>query len=315
MTNASASAGAAAMTRRQAWWLAIRPKTLPAAVGPVLVGIGLAAADAAFSLLPALAALAGALLLQIASNLANDYYDFVKGYDRVDRKGPTRVAASGLISLRELKLGLLVVLALAAGVGVYLIWRGGLPILIIGVAGMISAVIYSGGPFPLSANGLGDLFVFVFFGLAAVVGAYYVQALTVTPAAWIAAVAPGALITAILVVNNLRDIESDARAGKRTLAVRLGATGARAEYTLLLAAAFATPLALLALQTWQGTAQPADVLILLPWLTLPKALRLRAAIYGPAEGPAMNLALAGTAQLSLWFSALFAVGLALSGLL
>lgn len=315
MTNTSASAKLPSLTRRQAWWLAIRPKTLPAAVGPVLVGIGLAVGDGVFNLLPALAALAGALLLQIASNLANDYYDFVKGYDQADRKGPTRVAASGLISLRELRLGLLVVLALAAVVGVYLIWVGGLPILIIGLAGMISAVIYSGGPFPLSANGLGDLFVFVFFGLAAVVGTYYVQALTVTPAAWIAAIAPGTLITAILVVNNLRDIDTDARAGKRTLAVRLGASGARAEYTLLLALAFLTPLAMLAALALQASLQAVDLLALLPWLTLPKALRLRGIIYSAAEGPAMNQALAGTAQLSLWFSALFAIGLAASGLL
>ncbi len=315
MTEMFASADLPNLTRRQAWWLAIRPKTLPAAVGPVLVGIGLAVGDSVFNLVPALAALAGALLLQIASNLANDYYDFVKGYDQADRKGPTRVAASGLISLRELRLGLLVVLALAAVVGAYLIWVGGLLILIIGVAGMISAVIYSGGPFPLSANGLGDLFVFVFFGLAAVVGTYYVQALTVTPAAWIAAVAPGTLITAILVVNNLRDIDTDARAGKRTLAVRLGAAGARGEYTLLLALAFATPLVMLAALALQASLQAGDLLALLPWLTLPKALRLRGIIYSAAEGPAMNKALAGTAQLSLWFSALFAIGLAASGLL
>lgn len=315
MTNTSASAGVAGTTRRQAWWLAIRPKTLPAAVGPVLVGIGLAAGDGLFSLLPALAALAGALLLQIASNLANDYYDFVKGYDQADRKGPTRVAASGLISLRELRLGLLVVLALAAVVGVYLIWVGGLPILIIGVAGMISAVIYSGGPFPLSANGLGDLFVFIFFGLAAVVGTYYVQALMVTPVVWIAAVAPGTLITAILVVNNLRDIDTDARAGKRTLAVRLGAAGARAEYTLLLVVAFVTPPAMLTVLALQDSLHASNFLALLPWLTLPKALGLRGVIYSEIEGPALNKALGGTAQLSLWFSALFAAGLALSGLM
>ena len=303
------------MNRRQAWWLAIRPKTLPAAVGPVLVGIGLAVGDGVFSLLPALAALTGALLLQIASNLANDYYDFVKGYDQADRTGPTRVAASGLISLRELKLGLAVVLALAALVGAYLIWVGGLPILIIGVAGMISAVIYSGGPFPLSANGLGDLFVFVFFGLAAVVGTYYVQALTVTPAVWIAAIAPGTLITAILVVNNLRDIDTDARANKRTLAVRLGRAGARGEYTLLLLLAYLTPAAILAVSALGGTVRPVDLLALLPWLTLPKALRLRGVIYSGVEGPVLNKTLAGTAQLSLWFSALFAAGLATAGLL
>ena len=223
--NTMAASPAPLLTRRQAWWLAIRPRTLPAAVGPVVVGVGLAIGDGAFRLLPALAALAGALLLQIASNLANDYYDFVKGYDQTDRKGPLRVALSGLISLKELRLGLILVLAMSAGIGLYLIYVGGWPILIVGVAAMICAVIYSGGPFPLSAHGLGDLFVFLFFGLAAVVGTYYVQALTVTPLVLVAALPSGFLITAILVVNNLRDIDSDRRVGKKTLAVRIGPGG------------------------------------------------------------------------------------------
>lgn len=297
------------ITRRQAWWLAIRPRTLPAAVGPVLVGIGLAVGDGAFRLLPALAALAGALLLQIASNLANDYYDFVKGYDQPDRLGPTRVALGGLISLQELRLGLLLVLALCAVLGLYLVYVGGWPILILGVAAMVAAVIYSGGPFPLSVHGLGDLFVFLFFGLAAVVGTYYVQALAVTPAALLAAIPPGALVTAILVVNNLRDIETDRQVGKRTLAVRLGPNGTRLEYTVLLAAAYLVPLVLLATRIAQDRATWLSAALLLPWLTLPLALRLRQAIYH-TSGPALNLALANTARLSLWFSLLFALGLA-----
>lgn len=298
------------LTRRQAWWLAIRPRTLPAAIGPVLVGVGLAIGDGVFSLWPALAALAGALLLQIASNLANDYYDFVKGYDQPDRKGPTRVALSGLISLRELRLGLILVLLVTAAIGLYLISVGGWPILAVGVAAIIASVAYSGGPFPLSANGLGDLFVFVFFGLAAVVGTYYVQALAVTPLVWLASLPPGLLITAILVVNNLRDIETDARVGKRTLAVRLGARGARGEYTLLLAGAYAVPLALLLTAPVRGAFSPADLLVVLPWLTLPEAMRLRRIVYTATDGPTMNQALAGTARLSLWFGMLFAVGLA-----
>ncbi len=291
------------LTRRQAWWLAIRPRTLPAAVGPVLVGVGLAVGDGVFRPLPALAALAGALLLQIASNLANDYYDFVKGYDQPDRQGPTRVALSGLISLRELRLGLIVVLLAAAAIGLYLISVGGWPILVIGVAGIICAV-------ALSANGLGDLFVFLFFGLAAVAGTYYVQALAVTPLVWLAALPPGFLITAILVVNNLRDIDSDARVGKRTLAVRLGAAGTRWEYTLLLAGAYAVPLALLITAPVLGAFSPADLLVLLPWLTLLDAVRLRRVVYTASDGPSMNRALAGTARLSLWFGVLFAIGLA-----
>lgn len=295
------------VSRRRAWWLAIRPRTLPAAVGPVLVGTGLAIGDGVFQPLPALAALAGALLLQVASNLANDYYDYVKGYDQADRKGPTRVALSGLISLRELRLGLALVLLAAALVGLYLVAVGGWPVLALGVAAMVSAVIYSGGPFPLSVHGLGDLFVFLFFGLAAVVGTYYVQALTVTPQALLAALPPGFLITAILVVNNLRDIETDARVGKRTLAVRLGPAGARLEFSLLVAGAYLVPLLMAALAA--GRLGLAGLAVLLPWLTLPKALRLRRAVYATAEGPALNQVLAGTAQLSLVFSALFAVGL------
>lgn len=298
------------LTRGQAWWLAIRPRTLPAAVGPVLVGAGLAIGDGSLKLLPALAALAGALLLQIASNLANDYYDFVKGYDRPDRKGPTRVALSGLISLNELRGGLLLVLLVAALIGVYLITVGGWPILAIGVAAIIASVGYSGGPFPLAANGLGDLFVFVFFGLAAVVGTYYVQALTTTPLVWLAALPPGFLITAILVVNNLRDIETDAQVGKRTLAVRLGAAGTRAEYTALLAGAYAVPVGIVLLRLAQGSFTPLHLLVLLPWLTLPTALRLRRVIMTASDGPTMNRALAGTARLSLLFGLLFAVGLA-----
>ncbi|MFZ2487619.1 MAG: 1,4-dihydroxy-2-naphthoate polyprenyltransferase [Anaerolineae bacterium] len=298
------------LTRGQAWWLAIRPRTLPAAVGPVLVGTGLAIGDGSFKLLPALAALAGALLLQIASNLANDYYDFVKGYDRPDRKGPTRVALSGLISLNELRGGLLLVLLVAALIGVYLIAMGGWPILAIGVTAIIAAVGYSGGPFPLAANGLGDLFVFIFFGLAAVVGTYYVQALRTTPLVWLAALPPGFLITAILVVNNLRDIETDAQVGKRTLAVRLGVTGTRAEYTALLAGAYAVPVSIVLLRLVQGSFSPLHLLVLLPWLTLPSALRLRQVIMTASEGPTMNQALAGTARLSLLFGLLLAVGLA-----
>ena len=299
------------LTHRQAWWLAIRPRTLPAAVGPVLVGVGLAIGDGVFRPLPALAALTGALLLQIASNLANDYYDFVKGYDQTDRKGPLRVALSGLISLKELRLGLILVLALSAVIGLYLIYVGGWLILIVGVAAMICAVIYSGGPFPLSAHGLGDLFVFLFFGLAAVAGTYYVQALTMTPLVLVAALPPGFLITAILVVNNLRDIDSDRRVDKKTLAVRIGPGGTRWEYTMLLAGAYAVPVVLVVVALGRSDLAAAPFLILLlPWLTILRAARIRKMIYTAADGPTMNLALAMTAKLSLTYSVLFAIGLA-----
>lgn len=293
------------LSRRQAWILAARPKTLPAAVSPVVVGAALAYADGVFALGPALAALMGALLLQIGSNLANDYFDFLKGADTPDRVGPTRVAASGLIGLGELRLGMAVVFGLAALIGLYLVWVGGWPILAVGVASILAAILYTGGPLPYGYVGLGDLFVFVFFGLVAVMGTYYVQAHTVTWGSFLAAVPVGLLITAILVVNNLRDIQSDARAGKRTLAVILGKQGARLEYLLLVAGAYLCPVLLV---LYDGRSP----WVLLPWLTVPLAVRQIRAVFDERRyGPPLNQALAGTAQLSLLFSLLLAVGLLL----
>ncbi len=287
----------------RAWLLAARPKTLPAAVAPVVMGSALAGADGAFAPLPALAALLGALLLQIAVNLANDYADFVRGVDTPDRAGPVRAAAGGLISLPALRRGIVVVLALAALVGLYLIAVGGWPILALGVAAILSALAYTGGPFPLGYHGLGDLFVFLFFGLAAVCGTYYVQALTLTAPVVVAAAAIGALTTAILVVNNLRDIEGDAQAGKRTLAVILGPERTRLEYVTLLALAYAAPPCFW-LAGW------ASAWALLPWLTWPPALGLMRRIY-TAAGAELNKTLADTARLGLLFSLLFALGVLL----
>lgn len=287
-----------------AWLLAARPKTLPAALAPVLVGTALAFHDNAFALLPALAALMGALLLQIGSNFANDYFDFFKGADTHERLGPLRVTASGLISPGQLRWGMVAVFGLAALDGLYLIQVGGWPILAVGVASILAALLYTGGPFPFGYYGLGDLFVFIFFGLVAVCGTYYVQALSLTWPVIVAAVPPGLLITAILVVNNLRDIETDAKASKRTLAVMLGRPGTRLEYRLLLVLAYSLPLAL-----WLGYGY--SLLVLLPWLTMPLALRLLREILVKVDGPTLNAALAGTARLSLLFSLLLAAGLAI----
>jgi 1,4-dihydroxy-2-naphthoate octaprenyltransferase len=288
----------------RAWIMAARPRTLPAAVSPVVVGVALAVADGAFALGPALAALLSALLLQIGANLANDYQDHVRGTDVADRKGPTRVAASGLISLRDLRRGTTLVFGLAALVGVYLIAVGGWPILLIGVVAILSALAYTGGPFPLGYHGLGDLFVFLFFGLAGVCGTYYVQALALTAHVVVAAVPVGVLTTAILVVNNLRDIETDKRTGKHTLAVLVGPRNARREYGLLLVLAYAAA-GLFWLIGW------ASAWALLPWVTIPLAVRLVRTLYTTSEGPALNKALAGTANLDLAFSLLFALGLVL----
>jgi 1,4-dihydroxy-2-naphthoate octaprenyltransferase len=290
------------VTPLRAWAMAIRPKTLPAATSPVVVGSALALADGVFSLVLALAVLVGALLLQIGANLANDYFDYVKGTDITGRLGPTRVAQSGLISLGALRAGIAVTFLLAGLVGLYLVSVGGWPILIVGAISLLSAVAYTGGPFPIGYHGLGDLFVFLFFGLAAVCGTYYIQALTITPQATVAAVPVGTLTVAILVVNNLRDIETDRQTGKRTLAVIMGLRATRLEYALLLLVAYAVPLLF-----WLVGWSPAW--ILLPWVTLPLALRLVRTIYLTNEGPPLNKALAGTANLDLTFSLLFALGL------
>ncbi len=294
----------ATITRRQAWVLAARPKTLPAALSPVIVGTALAFADGALAWLPALAAALGALLLQILSNFANDYSDFFRGADTPERLGPVRVTSAGLIAPADLRKGIVVVIVLAVLVGLYLVWVGGWPILAIGVAAIVAALAYTGGPFPFGYYGLGELFVFLFFGVAAVCGSYYVQALTLTPAVVTASFAVGALVTAILVVNNYRDIDTDRRAGKLTLAVRLGRRGAQIEYAALLVFAFAAPLVLWLLQE-------AGPWVLVTWLTAPLAVQLVRTVSTATDGPTLNRALAGTAQVGLLFSLLLAAGIVL----
>jgi len=247
-------------SRAGVWLLAARPKTLAAAAAPVLIGAGLAAFHDRFRALPALAALAGALLIQIATNLANDYYDFVRGTDTAERVGPTRVTQAGLIEPAAVKRGMLVVMGVAALVGLYLVAVGGWPILAIGLVSLVCAVAYTGGPFPLAYHGLGDVFVLVFFGLVAVGGTYWVQARALPPDALLAGLGVGALSTAILVANNLRDVATDARAGKRTLAVRIGPTATAVEYTLLVAVAAMVPLAGILIHGWPVPAVVAGAL-------------------------------------------------------
>lgn len=286
----------------RAWLMAARPKTLPAAVGGMAVGTALAIRDGTFAPLPALAALAGALLFQIAVNFANDYFDYMRGIDTEERLGPTRVTQSGLIAPAELRLGLGVVIVLLLLDGLYLVSVGGWFILFIGLAAIASTLAYSGGPFPLASHGLGDLFVFLFFGLASVCGTYYVQAQTITPPVVIAALPVGALITAILVVNNIRDIPSDAKTGKRTLAVIFGARFARIEYAVLVWGAYAVP----AVMMLSGDF---EVWILLPWGTMLLAWRVVEKVQRKLDGPGYNRLLADTAQLSMIYSLLFAMGI------
>ncbi len=298
MTATSIRPGSAA-----AWILALRPRTLPVSLAPVLVGTAVAHQLGGLRIGPALAAAAGSLLLQIGSNFANDVFDFEKGADTEARIGPPRATQLGLLTPRALRRGMLVVFALAVAIGVYLTAIAGPAILAIGIFSIAAAIAYTGGPWPLGYHGLGDVAVFVFFGLVAVTGTCFVQLGHVPPLALLAAVPVGALATAILVVNNLRDVETDRVAGKRTLAVRLGRGGARAEWFLLVAAAY-----LIASLPW--ALDGASPFVLLPWLTLPLAVSLGRVIQREVAGPPLNEALAGTAKLCLLHSLLFAIGLA-----
>jgi 1,4-dihydroxy-2-naphthoate octaprenyltransferase len=279
--------------------MAARPRTLPTSVAPVLVGTALAAKTGHFAPGPAVAALVGALLLQITSNFANDYFDWKQGADTEARQGPTRVTASGLVTPAQIKTATGIAIALSLAVGAYLIAVGGWPIAALGLASVAAAVAYTGGP-KLGYLGLGELMVFVFFGLAATAGTYYVQALSVSPAAWWLSVPMGAWASAVLVVNNVRDAATDATCNKRTLAVRFGVGFARALYVALLAVGFAVPVALAATHQigWGGLA---------PLLALPLAWPLVRSVYGDV-GPALNRTLGGTARLLLVGAALLGVG-------
>lgn len=292
------------ITRTRAWILASRPKTLTAAAAPVVVGTGLASFHGTAAALPALAALLGALLIQVATNLANDYYDFVRGGDTEERVGPLRVTQAGVLPPETVKRGMVVVLAAALAVGIYLAWVGGWPIVVIGLASLVCAVAYTGGPYPLAYHGLGDLFVFVFFGLVAVGGTVYVQGLSWPPDALLAGAGMGALNTAILVVNNLRDIPTDAKAGKRTLAVRLGPAGTKAEYMLLMAVAAAVPVVGVARFAWPVASLAA--LLAVP-VGLP-AFRRVLTFQDPRE---LLPALGQTSRVVALYGLLLALGLAL----
>jgi 1,4-dihydroxy-2-naphthoate octaprenyltransferase len=284
--------------RTPAWLGACRPATLPAAAVPVLAGSAVAWRAGGFRPGAALAALAGALFIQIGTNLANDVFDFWKGADRADRLGPVRAVAAGLLGPREVLAGMALAFALATACGAYLASLAGWPVIAIGVLSIASGVLYTAGPFPLAYVGLGDLFVMLFFGFVAVCGTVFVETGSVPAAAIAVSIPIGALSTAILVVNNLRDREQDARAGKRTLAVRFGRRFAVAEYALLLAAAYATPLALARESPW----------VMLTWLSLPIAFRRFGAVRR-SEGRALNAELGGTAKLLLLFGALLSAGL------
>lgn len=282
---------------------AARPQTLPAGLVPVLVGTAVAHHSAQADLSVGGVALASALFIQIGANYANDVFDAEKGADGPDRVGPTRAVAAGLVSARAMRSAMWGSFAIATLLGAVLVWLVGWPVLAIGIASILAAIAYTGGPYPLGYHGLGDVFVMLFFGLVAVVGTVFVEARDVTPLAWMAALPIGALSTAILVVNNVRDRETDARVGKRTLAVRLGKRGGLVEQAGLFVLAFGGAIGTAG---WLHSAWPLLPLVTLPWaLGLWRALRDR-------EGARLNETLGATAKLLLAFGTLYAAGIALA---
>jgi len=284
------------------WLMAARPRTLPAAVAPVLVGTALAATGGTFKPLTFLAALTGALFIQVGTNLSNDYSDARRGADTDDRLGPVRVTAGGLVPPRQVLIATYAAFAVAVLAGTYLIATAGWELLLVGAASILAGVLYTGGPRPYGYEGLGEVFVFLFFGVVAVAGSYFAQTEELAWEALVLAVPVGLLASAILVVNNVRDLETDRRAGKRTLAVRLGRERVRGLFVAMIAGAFASaPLPWLfgSLSPW----------LLLCWLALPLALPLVGVVRTRTDGPSLNRALAGTGRLQLAFCALLSAGL------
>lgn len=287
------------------WALAARPKTLPASIAPILVGTGVAVHEGGFHAPSAALALLTALLLQIAANFANDALDFRRGADTAERTGPTRMTSSGLVTAEAVLRATAITLALATLTGLYLVWRGGWPFLLLGIAALVCAVAYTGGPYPLAYLGLGEVFVFLFFGPIAVTGTVYVQTLDLTALSLAASIPSGAMAVAILVVNNLRDLEQDARAGKRTVAVRIGRRNTQREYVLMLQLALIMPFLFWA----QGWLDAWALLTVLAWplfWDLWRQITTR-------TGPALNATLAATGRASLVLAALLAAALILSG--
>lgn len=291
------------ITKFTAWILAARPKTLPAALVPVFVGSAAAFNDNKFKLLYSFIALLCSILIQIGTNFTNDLYDHLKGADTKERKGPLRVIASGLISVKEMKLGVFLTFLAAFLLGMILVYKGGMLIFIIGVLSIIAGLAYTAGPYPLAYNGLGDIFVFVFFGIVGTVGTYYIQTEELTLLPFLCSVPVGALITNILIINNYRDIEEDRIANKFTLAVKLGRTFTRYQYLFLLFISFLIPLILFINFNF-------GLWIFLPYLTFPLAFNLVKMLY-TFQGIELNKTLEMTAKFSALFGMLFSIGIIL----
>lgn len=283
--------------------MASRPKTLPAALVPVLVGSAIAAFENKFALVPALVALFCSILIQIGTNFVNDLYDFLSGKDTDKRVGPTRVLAAELISVEEMRMVIFITFGIAFLAGLYLVYIGGWIVLAIGIVSITAGVLYTAGPFPLAYNGLGDLFVFLFFGFVGTVGSYYVQTLEVSALAFWGSIPVGALITNILVVNNYRDIEEDAGNGKNTLAVLFGEKFARFQYVLFTILAYSVPFVVYFTYKQNWT-------IFIPLISLPAAVKVVKMLY-TLKGSELNKTLELTAKLSALYGFLFAIGIVL----
>jgi 1,4-dihydroxy-2-naphthoate polyprenyltransferase len=286
------------------WLMAARPRTLPAAVAPVLVGTALAATEGTFKPLTFAAAMLGALFIQVGTNLSNDYSDARRGADTEDRLGPVRVTAGGLVPPRQVLVATYVAFGMAVLAGAYLIATAGWELLLVGAASILAGVLYTGSPRPYGYEGLGEVFVFLFFGLVAVTGSYFAQVERVTWEAFVLAVPVGLLASAILVVNNVRDLETDRRAGKRTLAVRLGRPRARGLYAAMVYGAFVcAPL------PWPLGSDELSAWLALPLLALPLAVPIVRTVRSRTDGPSLNGALARTGMLQLVFCALLSTGI------
>lgn len=283
------------------WLLAIRPKTLWASVAPVMVGLALAYGAGPIHWFTAAATLIGGLLIQIGTNFSNDYSDFQKGADTTERQGPLRVTQAGLISPAGMLRATIFVFALAGLTSAYLVSSAGWPIAVIGTAAVVSGVLYTAGPFPLGYLGLGDLFVFIFFGPVAVGGTYFIQRGAVSWPVLVAGLAPGLLSVAILVVNNLRDIEGDRAAGKKTLAVRFGPLFVRMEYLFCILVSAAIPVVLVVWMGWYHAVALASLVLIVGALP---AIRK---VFKHTDGKNLNPVLGGTARLLLIYSLVFSI--------
>lgn len=291
------------LSKFQAWILAARPKTLPAAFVPVVVGSAAAYSTGKFAFIYSFVALLCSLLIQIGTNFTNDLYDYLKGADTKERKGPLRVLASGLITVKEMKLAVMLTFGLAFLLGLVLVYKAGIIIFIIGVLSIIAGLAYTAGPYPLAYNGLGDIFVFLFFGVVGTSGTYYVQTEELSLFPLLCSIPVGALITNILIINNYRDIETDKAANKFTLAVKLGRTFTRYQYLFLLLISYAVPVWLFIQFNYGGW-------IFLPFLSIPFAVTLIKMLY-TYEGTQLNKTLELTAKFSALFGLLFSIGLIL----